>query len=344
MNLSLSLVCVLGATLPPLALGSAPQGQLVRVEPREAASSVQIEEWKQKLSSKDLDLREQAFGSVVGAARRDRALREALEAWARDESAGELAWTARLALREARSQDETQGMPRGRRGVFFFEPFEQDFDFDELRRQMFEDMDRGWRGFGGAAPVPQPPSGGMQSQSESVTLESGPDGVKCKVMRTENGQTTTEEYSAKSIDLLLEAHPELRGKIGGGSRAPGAAPQRQGWPIEPPQTTRGAPAIRTDILGVAIVPLAAEEATALGLEPGVGLRVERVEPGTIAQQLGLQRGHVLVEMNGKPLRNRDDIRSELRARTGDSSLEVILIDRWGQRRSRSWKPESAKQV
>ncbi len=344
MNLTLSLAFLFGATLQPLAAGSEPQGQLVRVQPQQPLSTAQVEEWKQRLSTKDLDLREQAFGSVVGAARRDSALLAALESWARDESAGELAWTARLALREAREQDQALGSGRGRRGVFFFEPFEQDFDFEALRREMLEDMNRGWRGYSGVVPAPQPPSSGMQSQSESVTLESGPDGVKCKVTRTENGQTTTEEYSAKSIDELLEAHPELRGKVGGSTRAFGNVPQRQGWPFEPPPGLGGAPTIRTDILGVAIVPLAAEEATALGLEPGVGLRVERVEPGTIAQQLGLQRGHVLVEMNGKPLRNRDDISAELRSRASDGPLEVILIDRWGQRRSRSWKPESAKQV
>jgi len=231
--------------------------------------------------------------------------------------------------------------------VFFLDPFEQDFDFDELRRQMFEDFDRPLPGFGPrtGAPVPPTPPGGSglttRSESESLSLESGPDGVKCKITRTENGQTTTEEYSAKSIDELLEQHPELRGKVGGGS-ARGGAQVRQGWPLDLQREL--APEVRTDILGVAIVPLPAEEATALGLEPGVGLRIERVEPGTIAQQLGLQRGHVLVEMNGKPLRSRDDVSRELQAREASGPIEVIVIDRWGQRRTRSWKPTASRQV
>jgi len=95
---------------------------------------------------------------------------------------------------------------------------------------------------------------------------------------------------------------------------------------------------------VAIVPLSAEEATALGLEPGVGLRIERVEPGSIAQQLGLQRGHVLLEMNGVSLRSRDDVSRQLQAREERGPVEVIVIDRWGQRRTRSWKPAASRQV
>jgi len=348
LNALVSLVlggATLGASFQPLPLAS--QGQLVRVQPAASATEADIEAWKQKLAAPDLDLREQSFDALVNAARRDESLRAALETWARDEARGELAWTARLALRELGPRnDPWQGL-RGRRGVFFLDPFEQDFDFDELRRQMFEDFDRPFPGFGPrtGAPVPPTPPGGSgmttRSESESLSLESGPDGVKCKITRTENGQTTTEEYSAKSIDELLEQHPELRGKVGGGS-ARGGAQVRQGWPLDLQREL--APEVRTDILGVAIVPLPAEEATALGLEPGVGLRIERVEPGTIAQQLGLQRGHVLVEMNGKPLRSRDDVSRELQAREASGPIEVIVIDRWGQRRTRSWKPTASRQV
>jgi len=324
------------------------QGQLVRVQPIPPAAPQDVEAWKQKLVDKDLDLREQSFDALVNAARRDGGLRSALEAWARDEAAGELAWSARLALRELGPRnDPWQGM-RGRRGVFFLDPLEQDFDFEELRRRMFEEFDRPFPGFGPrtGAPLPQPPQGGSgmttSSESESLSLESGPDGVKCTISRTENGQTTTEEYSAKSIDELLEQHPQLRGKVGGGSAARGGVQQRQGWPLDV-QREQG-PDVRTDILGVAIVPLTAEESSNLGIEPGVGLRIERVEPGTIAQQLGLQRGHVLLEMNGKTLRSRDDVSRELQARESSGPIEVIVIDRWGQRRTRSWKPTASRQV
>lgn len=334
----------LGASFQPFS--PAPQSQLVRVQPPAAAGPEDIETWKQKLLVADLDLREQSFGALVNAARRDEGLRGALEAWAKDETTGELAWTARLALRELGPRDDPwQGM-RGRRGVFFLDPFEQDFDFEELRRRMFEDLDRSFQGLGPRTqpPIPPQPGGGMttRSETESISIESGPDGVKCKITRTEDGRTTTEEYSAKSLDELLEQHPELRGKVGGGAQSRGGIGQRQGWPLD--LQRERAPEVRTDILGVAIVPLGADEATALGLEPGVGLRIERVEPGTIAQQLGLQRGHVLVEMNGKPLRSRDDVSRELQARESSGPIEVIVIDRWGQRRTRSWKPTAARQV
>lgn len=348
LNALLSLVlgsATLGASLQPLpAVG---QGQLVRVQPAAPATAADIEAWKQKLAAPDLDLREQSFDALVNAARRDEGLRAALETWARNEASGELAWTARLALRELGPRnDPWQGM-RGRRGVFFLDPLEQDFDFDELRRRMFEDFDRSMPGFGPrtGTPVSPAPQGGSgmtsRSESESLSLESGPDGVKCTITRTQDGRTTTEEYRTNSIDELLEQHPELRGKVGGGSARTGV-PLRQGWPLD--LQRQFAPEVRTDILGVAIVPLAADEATALGLEPGVGLRIERVEPGTIAQQLGLQRGHVLVEMNGKSLRSRDDVSRELQARESSGPVEVIVIDRWGQRRTRSWKPTPSRQV
>ncbi|MBM3986585.1 MAG: PDZ domain-containing protein [Planctomycetes bacterium] len=335
----------LGASFQPLP--TVAQGQLVRVQPTAPATSADIEGWKNKLAASDLDLREQSFEALVNAARRDESLRTALEGWARDEASVELAWSARLALRELGPRHAAGQGPRARRGVFFPDAFGQDFDLDDLRREMFEDLDRSFPGFGrrGGPPIPPAPQDGsglsMRSQSESLSLESGPDGVKCKISRSENGQTTTEEYSAKSIDELLEQHPELRGKVGGGS-AHGGAQAGQSWPLDLQREL--ASEVRTDILGVAIVPLSAEEATALGLEPGVGLRIERVEPGSIAQQLGLQRGHVLLEMNGVSLRSRDDVSRQLQAREERGPVEVIVIDRWGQRRTRSWKPAASRQV
>lgn len=330
------------------ATAGAPQGRLMRAAPVEPLTQDQIGVWKKRLEQEDLDLREQAFDLALEAARRDAGLRSALEGWAKDTSTPELAWTARLVLRELKERQDPFSALGGQRGLPF-DPlgpglgsgFGPGVDFDTLRRRMFED-------FGlvpGTAPqggAPAQPS--IQSQSESFSLESGPDGVKCKVTKTVDGKEVTEEYEAKTIDELLEAHPELRDRVGGNGLSlrlgstPGSAPNDPfGW------LTR-APSVRTDILGVAVTSVSAEESSELGLEPGLGLRVERVEPGTIAQQLGLQRGHVLIELNGRKLRTRDDISEMLKARDKSGSIELLLIDRWGQRRTRTWKPDDKRQA
>ena len=60
------------------------------------------DDWKKRLADSDLERRESAFDDVVERARGDRDLRNALEQTAQATDAPELAWTARMALRELR--------------------------------------------------------------------------------------------------------------------------------------------------------------------------------------------------------------------------------------------------
>ena len=333
-----------------LAVPFVQQGRLVRAAPVEPLTQEQLAVWKKRLTQADLDLREQAFDLALDTARRDESLRSALEAWAKDTSAPELAWTARLVLREWKERQDPFAALGGHRALPV-DPLGPGWgagagpgvDFDTLRRRMFEEL--------GLAPGTQaqgaaPAQPSIQAQSESMSLEVGPDGVKCKLTKTVDGKEVTEEYEAKSMDELLEAHPELRERVGGKGlnfrfgTGLGTAPA----PADPFGWLTPAPTVRTDILGVAVTSVSDEESSELGLEAGLGLRVERVEPGTIAQQLGLQRGHVLIELNGRPLRTRDDITEMLKARDKQGSLELLLIDRWGQRRTRTWKPDDKRQA
>ncbi len=50
---------------------------------------------------------------------------------------------------------------------------------------------------------------------------------------------------------------------------------------------------------------------------------------------------MLVEIDGQPIRARDDITARLRARAPDGELEITVIDRWGQERKRVWRPDAA---
>lgn len=332
----LILAPALGLSLAPLAPQSQSPG-LIRILPRPAESAqFDAESWRARLTASDLDRREQDFALLTALVRRDAGARAEVERWAR-EGDSELAWTARLILRES----DPLARSRGGGGLT---PWLQlpELDLDALRD---------WRGGpeiwlhelqplweqdlllppGGATA----PSGGATSQAQKFELRSGPDGVKVTVEDQKDGNVEKKEYEAATLDELLDQHPELRERLGAqglGGRGPrGFLDLRLG------QAPAAAP--RTDVLGVTVRPLPKDEARSLGLEEGIGLVVERIEPRSIAAALGIQRGHVLTRMNDRDLRQASDITDELCARAVDGEVRVELIDRWGQRRTRTWKPD-----
>ncbi len=288
--------------------------------------------WRQKLASKDLSARENDFDALVTRAAQSDAARANLETWSRDESALEFAWTCRLALREAKARAARVDPMRSME-----DPFEQ------LRQRMFgshsgadpfgdflllDPFARGGQGL--LDPFSSMPTGqdgsGIHAESEGFSMESGPDGVKVHVKKNVNGEMRDEEYSAKSIEELLAAHPELSSHIGGagtglqfgfqGLHAGGLAP--------------GEP--RTDILGVT-VPAEPESGS-------TGLRIKSVVPGTLAAELGLKPGQVLVSINGRAIKTRDDISGALRDRTAAAALEVEVRDAEGKLTTKNWTPAS----
>jgi S1-C subfamily serine protease len=93
------------------------------------------------------------------------------------------------------------------------------------------------------------------------------------------------------------------------------------------------------VLGIYSQKLTPEQAKELELEPEQGLRIERVEPGTIAQILGVRRGDTLVELNGKAIYSTDDVRKVLKERKTDEDLSVTLIGEGShERRTLRWSP------
>jgi hypothetical protein len=355
---------ILGTSVVAAAIGALAQDDgaggrsrgLVKVAPAPAAPqqgkpSDGAAAWRERLTDADLDRREQAFSDAVQAAARDERVRGALEEFARDERAsGELAWTARLALREVERSSISPfhglGGPSFPRLGLGWPPDLEPWIDDWMRR--FERLDAPWID-------PNAPGAQTGTQFERFELEVGPDGVKCTVKKTVDGVETSETYTSDSIEELLEAHPELAdrvqvgGHLGNAFRLRGGALDLFDWPWSQgrggaPWTPRDGGAVRTDVLGVVVRPLESARASELGLDAGVGLVVERVEPGTIARSLRIERGHVLVELNGRALRGRDDITEALRARAQEGAVEVVLFDRWGQRRERSWKPDASREL
>ncbi len=315
--------------------------------------------WRLALTDPDLDRRERELDRLLAEVRRHPPLRGLFEEWSHDATAPELAWTARLALRELDrdGRDLTWGHGLGWRsdpldaaprlapgdarpyGQLLGGSWEDVQGELERLRRMFDEL-----------------PGGVASASRGFELRSGPDGVKATVREDVDGVEQVREYEAATLDELLEAHPELREHVDGTAAVPGLAwgerfPALDRLMLDPPAALRvvpraplapGAPAapreLRTDVLGVYLRPLEAGEAAALGLETGAGLVVVRTEPGTIAWALGVQRGDVLLEVNGLPATGRDAISEALCARPDDGEVRLVLIDGHGQRRARTWRP------
>lgn len=320
-----------------------------------ATTQFDREAWRKKLVQSDLDAREKAFDRLIELGTRTKGARESLEAWAKDAHQPELAWTARLALRQLDQSNNSDSL---------FAPGrwnDLQSRFDELQRR-FDALGPMMDGMNGLRSIPMPtPAPGAESSQKSFSLQVGPDGVTCETTESVNGEEKKKTYKADSMDELLQAHPELRDQIGMG---PGSMQWSFGapnWRSEPwsglngrafrwPQTpstpqapispnepsTAGSPP--TQYLGIECTKPSPEKVKGLGLEPEIGLSVERAVPGTIADILGIQRGDILIELNGTPLYSSQDVSAVLRRRAADAAIDVVLIDKKGQRRTLTWKP------
>lgn len=330
--------------------GGQPLSRIFSTTPEQSQAAPQsAEAWRERMRASDLAQREQDFDQMLAAARRDGALRKAIESWAADARDLDLAWTARLALRDLDASPFDwlggRGFPRDPLANGFDLDFGAGADPQALFDQMRQRLGPGW---------PAQPGGGQGTQpgssAESFSLEVGPNGVKCHVKCNVDGKEEVQDYEADSMDQLLEAHPQLRGKLGDG-RFSFSFGRGDDWTNAFPRLRNrlggglgGDANVRTDMLGVVAQPLTADDAKGLGLDAGEGLRIERVEPGTIASSMGLQRGQVLVELNHTPIKTRDDISAEIKKRGADAAMEAVVVDRWGQRRTHTWKPDTTKQL
>ena len=312
-------------------------------------------DWAEDLEHEDLSRREQAYAELLEQAGRDPATRRQIEAWAAGD--GPLGWTGRLALRELELRERLEATPprglgsSGLRRVpappsfgvdpFGFDPFGFDpFGLDPGGRDLFRDLEDRLGSF-----LDQTGSSSGHQSSESFRMESGPDGVKVEVREREGDDQTTRTYEAESLEALLEAHPELRGRLNVGTLEPGwnagfgdllnRLRQRRGL------APFGAQRIGTETLGVLMRPPGDWSASIDGLEQGTGLYVERVFPGTLAAELGIRTGDILVSLNGRTLRGAEDVRAVLAERAklvGKAPIEAEVLDASGQRRSLRWTP------
>jgi len=296
-----------------------------------AHTAFDAEEWRKALTDPDLDQRERSYRRFLDEASGNPEARAALEAW-KAEGSDCLAWTARLALGELERRERSPFGPwmRSRIGSpfdvdFFDDPFFSGRGFRPLRPGLMDELERQFDDLlRGARPLP----GGTGTQhSERFEMESGPDGVKVRVHSDVDGQEETRIYEAQSLEALLEAHPELREKIDVGTQAPRV--ERDELRALVDRLQRGTP-MRTDVLGVLL--------DAEGAGDELGLSVESVLPGTLAEALGVQPGDLLLDLNGHELWSVRDVTQALRERAPADEVRLELIDGEGARVTRTWKP------
>jgi len=292
--------------------------------------------WAARLSEGDLDLRMAAFEAIVEAGMRDDSVYQHIQAWAADSSVGELAWTARMALRELERRPAPAVDPWGLGSDldwFYTSPFQGlGVTPDEIERnlqnkfdQLHREMQRGFSP--GSAP-------GDGVEQRSFRFELGPDGLKVRTKRSGAEGEDERHWEAESIEELLKAHPELESEFPGleGLRLRFGLPERSS--AEPSPAADQGP--RTDVLGVECRNLSPEELQRAD-RAGTVL-VVRILPGTIADELGVRRGDVLVSINGGPIDGPEDITQALTNRGPLDPIRLGLIDAAGKEREMVWSP------
>ncbi len=324
--------------------------------------SVDVELWRGRLSSDDFDERERAFHELVLRGLKDRALFAQVQQWAGASglTPPDLAWTARLALREmrhrvqpvrvawvprgaelrgsaVRSIEALPASPEGVRALAEATPAESLRQIDVDHRMPLEATQR--------VSLYAPRAVSSRVVQRNVQFHIQPEGVT--VVITELGPEGPREqrYAGESVQALVEDHPELRLFVPGIDRFP----QRAGAELAP----LGRPlaghaldghaldgAVSALVLGVKCTPLPLRVAEARQLGPGVGLLIERREPGTLAEELDLRRGDILVEVAGRQVCSPAEISAAL-AELGGRSFQIKIVDRNGLERVHSWVSSSA---
>lgn len=364
------LLSALSFWLPATTLPAAQQGNLRRLAPgaevRDPKSLQDLfdrdfdrQRWQERLQEKDLDQRERNLAAIVKRASLDPVARAFLEERARDPQGGELAWTARLALRElGRSSFSLEGYSASPlTSPLASDPFAAIQHMQQVVKEMFTQDGLGLTLQRRDAASPARPA----PAARSLRIQQDADGALVRITEGANGSARTRSYPGASLEEILHQNPELERDLQGfqlriapgtpidlrfdlGRGAPEGRGERlggsgaTGLPLEPQGIS--AP-ILTDRLGVVVRPVGAERAKELGLQE-TGLLVERTVPGTYAHLLGVLPGDVLLELDGTALVTGEDIERSMHTRRPEAPLTLEWLDELGQRQHKTWQPSDAK--
>ena len=325
--------------------------------------------WRERLQDEDLAARERAYDQLLERALADERAARAVREWAQGSDG--LAWTARLMQRELERrgsagawrtfrEDGLRGMRERLRG---FEgrmermrtELERDLQgwFDE-RSTGPRDGQPGTDGGGlrhpGAETRPELGArGGARTRTKSIEARQDKDGARVEVRtQDDEGREDVQTYTGGTLEEIYRAHPQLRegtqmrveldgpglrpgaGREEGGLRRPevGQGGERRGW-----QGPESGLVPQRGMLGIACQPVGEELRRTLGLPEGNGLVVESVVEGSIAARIGLRPADVVVELNGRSIKTREDVAEVLAERRSGEDLQVVIVDKDGKRRT-----------
>lgn len=297
-------------------------------------------QWRSKRLIRQIERGDTAVGGAIEE-------REPRDGWRRDREPRQ--W--RGGLPDARDQFEDM-----------FRRLERDFGIDIprsrfFRDDFFRDLDQQFRDLRGL-------QGRLQGMSRGMSMQVGPDGVRVEVEeKNEKGETERKVYEAPDMETFREQYPDVLKKhglmlgdgkspfgfrnFGGDLQLPGfEIPQIEIQPFDfdtsPPnwQLTPPAPPADGERLGVFIrdeVPPQVREY--LNLDAGVGLMIESVQDGTIAADLGLERGDIVTAIGGSAIGSAADVRAALAEIEAGSRVEVTWIRRGVEKTGAVVKPK-----
>ncbi|MGE4061967.1 MAG: Do family serine endopeptidase [Rhodospirillaceae bacterium] len=90
--------------------------------------------------------------------------------------------------------------------------------------------------------------------------------------------------------------------------------------------------VRRGVIGVAISPITPEIAKNLGIDMTEGALIGSVERGTPADKAGVRAGDVAIALDGRPLRDANDLRNRIGMLTVGTTVELTVL-RDGQKRN-----------
>lgn len=99
--------------------------------------------------------------------------------------------------------------------------------------------------------------------------------------------------------------------------------------------------VRRARLGVTVQPVTSDLAESLGLSKVEGAIVSRVEPGSAADEAGVERGDVITSFNGRPVQDYNSLRNRVAESRPGSSVPLIVL-RDGKERTLSVKLEEVE--
>lgn len=247
-----------------------------------------------------------------------------------------------------------EGLPDDMREHFeeLFRQMEQDFGLDIPRGRFFQDDF--------FRDLQQQMDAGV-GRSQGLSMQIGPDGAVRVEIKQKNDKGEVEEkvYEAPDLETFHKQYPGVlqQNGLGGGvqfwmgqgplqNRAFLRQPLRQRGllpqdPVAPPDVVAPAPAPADGPrLGIMVRPeIPADVREYLDLPEGEGLMVDSVQPDSLAQALGLQRGDIVRKVGGSVIRSTGDVQQALAAIEPGQPVEVRFVRRGAEKTATANRPQ-----